>query len=138
MGKYILLKPNFTFELIEEPKKNESNLDFWYKHIECDCIDIVDTIGLDTYVKKLGFDDLVKKYCLIADDIGLLKENYQLNGWASLLYGALNHGQWLAGNIMVGKNLYTDDGIETVGLDEEDIGIIISCVNDLVDLVGKD
>lgn len=102
MEKYILLDTKNNFKVIERPDEQDK-LDFWYEHIGCQCIDIVDCVN--------------NKYCLIVDDEGWLVCP-QTNSYASLMYGFMKHKQALAGKVIIGKNLRTDDGLETVGLNE--------------------
>lgn len=78
------------------------------KAIDCSCIDIVHAVNLGD------------PYCLVVDDEGLLVEHPMANIVASYLYGILDHGQPLCGDVIIMKDKHTPDGIETVGLDEED------------------
>ena len=75
MEKYILLDTENNFEVIERPDE-QRKLDFWYEHIGCQCIDIVDCVN--------------NKYCLVVDDGGWLVGEPQVNSYASLMYGFLN------------------------------------------------
>jgi len=106
MEKYILLDTENNFEIIERPDEQDK-LDFWYEHIGCSCIDIVDCVN--------------NKYCLVVDDGGWLVGEPQVNSYASLMYGFLKHGQALPGKVIIGKNLRTDDGMETVGLNDVEL-----------------
>lgn len=105
MSKAVLLR---TDNVIEFHNFTKDSLDFYYKTIGCDLIDIVQAYEL----KRLGYKDFI----LIVDDEGLLKENFKINIYASLLYG-----QPLAGNILVCKEEFRDDGIHTIGLEQKDI-----------------
>lgn len=81
--------------------KKEEGLDFYYKTIDCELIDIVNTV--------------IEDYCLVVDDEGLMKPEPEINLRASLLYGYLEHHQPIVGNALICKNKYTNQGTETVG-----------------------
>lgn len=100
------------------------NLGFFYEKIECDCIDIVHAYG----VKDSA---LLKGLCLVVDDEALCKDEVVINPIGSLLYGYLEHGQPIAGNVLVCKDVYTDDGIETGGLTDEEILAVQLAINKL-------
>ena len=104
-------------EVIDFPTGSGSNLDFYYKQIGCDCIDIVHTYALE----ELGVRGSVGEFCMVIDDEGLLKDNPVLNPIASLLYGCDLHGQPIAGNVLICQNRETPVGIETVGLTDYDV-----------------
>lgn len=129
--------------LIEAPKVNGEaltikpmdydtggdNLSFFYKHIGCNCIDIVDAYGLKSI-------EQLKDICLVVDDEGLCRES-SLNPIASLLYGILEHNQPIVGNVLVCKNVYTDSGIETGGLTDGEIIMIDAAIRQLVEKNNK-
>lgn len=100
-----------TNGMIEEYQLPEADQNYirLQRAIDCDCIDIV-------HAKNLK-----EPYCLVVDDEGLLKEEPEMNLVASYLYGALDHGQPLCGDAIIMKDRFTDDGIDTVGLDDEDL-----------------
>ena len=99
-------------------------LAFFYKWVECDCIDIVHAYGLEKY----GMGNV----SLVVDDEGLFKKKPIANAIGSFLYGYLEHGQPLVGNVLVVKDVHTDDGIESGGFTNEDLKSIYSAINDLV------
>jgi hypothetical protein len=99
--KYVVYLPVGDKPQIVEFKAREEGLDFYYKLLGCDTIDIVRTID--------------EKLSLVVDDEGLLKENPQPNIPASLMYGWLEHGQPLVGNALLCEREYTDEGVDTVG-----------------------
>lgn len=84
------------------------------KSIDCDCIDIVHAVNLED------------PYCMVVDDEFLLKERPHLNLVASYLYGALEHGQPICGDVIIMKDKHTPDGIETVGLNEDDLNKLLA------------
>lgn len=101
-----------TYELSEE-KETYIALQ---KAIGCNCIDIVHAVNLP------------EPYCLVVDDEGLLVDEPVINPVASYLYGMRDHGQPLCGDVLIMKDKYTDDGIETVGLEREDLVAVYSAV----------
>ena len=97
MKKAILAKPNNPLEVIDFIDE----LEYYYKHIECRCIDIV----------------YVGDYLLIVDDEGLLTDDPQINVIASILYG-----HPICGNVLIVKEGYNEDGEPTCeGLTDEEI-----------------
>lgn len=101
-------------EMVEQTA--EENLKFWYDNIGCSCIDIVQPMGL------------TEEYCMIVDDEALLKESPIINPIASFLYGVRRHGQPICGHVLIGKNLWTDDGLETVGMTETEIDRVLKLI----------
>lgn len=114
----ILLKETGEIEVINVPTENKG-LQFYYQNINCDLITIVNAMYLG------------KKYSLVADDEGLLKAEPKVNMLASILYGYLQHGQYLVGNVLVMKDEFTDEGLDTVGLDKAEAAVIVNILNDL-------
>lgn len=130
MKKLLLLTEGPFFNISDVEVGEEIELETYYKNLDCDCIDIVDLYGLD--------EDGKRKYCLIVDDESLLKENPQINFFGSLLYGVTKHGQPLAGKVLVGKNKYTEDGLCTTGLEDEDVRYILESLDKIrKDLLKK-
>ena len=130
MKKLLLLTEGPFLNISDVEVGEEIELETYYKNLNCDCIDIVDPYGLDEEGRR--------KYCLIVDDEALLKENPQINFFGSLLYGVLNHNQPLVGKVLVGKNKYTEDGLCTVGLEEEDVKYILERLKKIrKDLIKK-
>lgn len=130
MKKLLLLTEGPFLNISDVEVGEEIELETYYKNLDCDCIDIVEPYGLD--------EDGRRKYCLIVDDEALLKENPQINFFGSLLYGVLEHKQPLAGKVLVGKNKYTEDGICTTGLEDEDIKYILESLEKIrKDLLKK-
>ena len=81
---------------------------------DCTMVDIVECHGLGEMLE----------YCLVCDEEFLLKGNPVVNPIASYFYGLQDHGQPLCGNVLIMKNKYTEDGLETVGLEAKDIAKI--------------
>lgn len=111
MKNYVKLNANGFVNIVALDE--EDKLRAWYKAIDCDLVDIIEGANLP------------EPYVLICDDEALLKEKPILNPVASLLYGTREHGQPLCGNVLIGKDTMTDEGIETNGYDmEEAMGIL--------------
>ena len=110
MEKLILVKPNDIMRLLDFDSNDDDSLDFYYKHIECDLIDIVQPYAVREELDKCN--DLI----LIVDDEGALKNNPKLNIFASLVCG-----QPIYGNALVAKEQARDDGLYTVGLNMRDV-----------------
>lgn len=94
-------------ELVER-KDGESVLNFCYRVIGCDTIDIVNPKGLE------------QPYCMVVDDEGLLKDKPMLNVFASHLYGAYEYGHAIVGNAVLMKNERDVDGMQTVWLTKDE------------------
>lgn len=77
--------------------------------IGCDWIEVVHPMGL------------VEPYCMIADEEGGLKERQYINYAGSLLYGSPVHGQLIVGNIVIMKDVMTNEGPDIGGLDDEEL-----------------
>lgn len=105
--KGLKLYTDGRIETYELPKARENYISL-QKSIDCDCIDIVHAVNLK------------EPYCLVVDDEALLKERPTINLVASYLYGALEHGQPICGDVLIMKDEWMPDGIDTVGLDEAD------------------
>lgn len=99
------------------------------KSIDCDFIDIV-------HAKNLP-----EPYCLVVDDEALLKEKPTINLLASWLYGMLEHGQPICGDVIIMKDKVTDDGIKTVGLEQKDfekVGEVLFNINTVKEVQSLD
>lgn len=94
------------------------------KAIDCDCIDIVHASNLPS------------PYCMVVDDESLLKEKPIINLVASYLYGADEHGQPICGDVIIMKDEFTDEGIETAGLDDMEVERLKSYLES-ADVSGK-
>ena len=129
--KGLLIKANGISEIVEFPEKDK--LGWYYETLGCDCIDIVAPYGVDEIAKKHDMRSIIGKFCLVVDDEGLLKDEPVVNPIASLMYGCDIHGQALFGDVLVGANLETVDGVETVGLTDNDMWLLQVSVNALID-----
>ena len=120
MGKVMLLKPGPDVQIINF----EDSLEFYYKQIECRLIDIVRPYALLEVSKKC------KGLILIVDDEGLLVDKPKINQFATLAYG-----QTLCGNVILAKEKYTEEGIITVGLTEEDVNAFNEALIKIIDRI---
>ena len=113
------LKLHLTGE-ITPCELNEENFEYKFqamqKAIDCDCIDIVHAAKLPD------------PYCLVVDDEALLKDKPVINLYASYLYGFLEHGQPICGEVIIMKDKHTPDGIDTIGLEPEDFAQIMDLI----------
>lgn len=92
--------------------EKKPGLDFYYKTIGCNTIDIVPAYGLEGKTSC--------SVCLVVDDEGLL--NYKkLNGIASIIYGIRRHGQPLVGDVLICKDVETPDGVMTEGFTKQEL-----------------
>ena len=104
MDKVLVLKATENGTVgVEMPFDKEAGLDFYYQNLDCDTI----------------------------DDEGIFNGG-KVNGIASLLYGFMEHGQPLVGHVMVCKNKYTNNGIETVGMTDDDLKTLYTAIEKLV------
>ena len=89
---------------VVESKKGESNLDFMYRNIECDCIDIPR--------RKIGG----KTFEIVCDDEGLLKINPRVSAIGK------NKEVMLVGNLLVFSGV--TPGGDLIDITSEDVKIV--------------
>jgi hypothetical protein len=119
--KLMLIPERGHFKMLDF-QPGDNNLDFFYEHIKCDLIDIVRPYALQKESGKC------KNLILIVDDESLLKANPKVNIFASLAYGYPIYGK-----VLVGKEQARDDGIHTVGLNEEDTKAFNEAMLEMID-----
>ena len=78
-------------------------------------------------VHPRGLED---PFCFICNEEGLLRD-LPLNAMGSLWYGTLQHGQPIVGNIVVMKEVWTDEGYDLMGLEDDEIHRIKAMASDL-------
>ena len=134
MAKAMVIRTSGLVEAVSFPETANARdkLDWYYKVLGCDIIDVARPYGLEKDAKATGLKHLVGKYCMIVDDEGLLKEDFEVNVIASLLYGYDDHGQPLAGDVLVCKNEMTDEGMDSVGMDDADLRMLFDAISRLV------
>lgn len=98
----------------------KGNLEYYYKELECDCIDIVPCYGLSIEAD------------MIVDDEALCKENPIVNSAASLAYGVIEHGCPICGHAIICKPHETPDGVEETGFEEHELDKIMAEITNLM------
>lgn len=83
----------------------ENSLEFFYKHLNCDMIEVTNLRAL----RQLG--GLSKEFIMVVDEEGLLKDDPKLN-----IYASTFRGMSIYGNVMIVK----DNGEYFEGLAQED------------------
>lgn len=105
MKTALLITTDEKFQEIEF----ENSLEFFYKHIGCDLIKITNPRAL----RKLA--DLSDSFIMVVDEERLLRDNPKLN-----IYGSTFRGMPIYGNVMIVKEVMTNDGLDFDGLTRED------------------
>lgn len=129
MKKVLLIEAETTggvapIKVLDFDTKGDS-LAFFYKHVECDLVDIVSAYAL-------ADNPILKDISLVVDDEGLCKGEPKVNILGSLLYGMLEHQQPLVGKVLVCKDVHTPDGIEAGGLTDDEISLLDLALHKLV------
>ena len=80
------------------------------------------TVGkaVDGYIEIVHPVGLESPYVMIVNEEGLLKK-LPMNITGSILYGTFVHGSPIVGNIVIMKEAWTDEGLDIVGIPEEEI-----------------
>ena len=113
------LSTNGDINLIDlKEKEFEYKFQAMQKAIDCDCIDIVHAVNLPD------------PYCMVVDDEALLVDKPTVNLVASYLYGTVEHGQPICGDVILMKDDITGDGIDTVGLEGVDMVELLNLLYD--------
>lgn len=111
------MKVKVIGKMVDFDKDEATMLDVFYKHIECDCIDIV----------SFGGHYNPKGYSVVVDDEGLLKSGNVVITYTLPIDGE-EYPLDLAGAILIGKSDYVEnrdeDGLYEVGLSDEDLDYI--------------
>lgn len=81
--------------------------------------------ALDGSIETVHPRGLARPYMMLVNEEGLLK-GLPLNPLGSLLYGTLEHGYPIVGNVIFMKDGYRNGEPDIVGLDDEDIGTLLS------------
>ncbi len=100
-----------------------------YRLIGCRLIDIKETNGL--VCSGVG---IIRPLSMVFDDEFLLNGNKQPNIAASLLYGWLQHGEMIHGNVLLCD---TDADGNSIGFSEQETDNLIKNLEKLLALVGK-
>lgn len=109
MEYYVKLCEKGNIDIVQVDADGTSDkLRAWYKELDCDFIDI----------KEVEY--LPDPYVLIFDDEFLLKEEPKVNIVASWMYGFQDHGQLICGDVLIGKTVESDEGLETTGYSKDE------------------
>ena len=81
-------------------------------------------LGVDS-IEHVNARSLMQPYCLYIDEEGLLKESVKVNPIASYLYGYLEHSQKIVGDVLIGKNVMTEEGPDWGCLKDGDVQALI-------------
>ena len=105
-------------------RSSGEQLRWMYDQIGCSFIEIV-------HPRKLpGFS-------MVVDEEGLIKKNPVANRIASMVYGYMEHGQVIAGNVLIMSEKLTPDGAELCGLTDAGVSVVMSMLQ-LQGLVPKE
>lgn len=117
-----VLENNTVANIIQRiPHTGDIELATMYKYCECRCIDVKNI--------NTSFLDNMKNIVVIFDEEFLLKSgDIYANEIASVLYGYLEHGECLCGNVMLCKT--TDDG-DCVPFEEKEADRIMKLLYEL-------
>lgn len=119
MKTALLITTNDEFKKVEF----ENSLEFYYKQIGCDMIEIVPIRAL------IQLNEKCENYTMIVDEEGLLKDKPKLNIYASVLYGSPIYG-----NAIIVKDLGEDFG----GLEEDDHAELAGTMAELFTILEND
>ena len=95
------------------------------KNISCSWI--AKNIGCE-WIERVAAKRLPKGLIMAVDEEGLLKDN-ELNAVGSYLYETDKHGQPIAGDVMILKEVMGPEGPEFAGMDDKDISSLIEVVS---------
>ena len=110
--KALKIKTDFTSEVVEIT--GEPLYKAMAKEIGCEVIEYC----------KLHWLPEADHLAIVCDEEFLFRDKPVLNINASVLYGAAEHGQALCGDVLIVREKWTHDGIETVGLTDADVQLI--------------
>ena len=83
------------------------------------------------YIEVIHAAKLKPPFCMIGDEESKLTGR-PLNLLASMLYGTDTHGEYIAGDVLIMKDRFTPEGLDTVGLNEFDMEEILEHILSLV------
>lgn len=114
MKSALIIKVKDGATTISRVPFEKGTLEYYYKEIGCEIIDIAHAYGL-----SIDAD-------IIIDDNGLYGDNPEINAVASIAYGYLEHGQPIVGNAIICKPHQTTNGIDETGFEDRELDIILS------------
>lgn len=114
MKSALIIKVKDGATTISRVPFEKGTLEYYYKEIGCEIIDIAHAYGL-----SIDAD-------IIIDDNGLFGDNPEINAVASIAYGYLEHGQPIVGNAIICKPHQTTDGIDETGFEDDEADKIMN------------
>lgn len=112
--KYAILLEGKKAPQVIEFTAEQDGLDYYYKLIGCEYIDIVHTSLDDT--------------CIVVDDEGLYKQPLEVNVIASMLYGFQIHQQPIIGKAILTGERCSINGAECVGFEKVVADALVSAL----------
>jgi len=96
------------------------------------------TVGkaVDGWIEIVRPGGLKKPYVMVVNEEGLIK-GLPANLTGCLLYGTPTHGSPIVGNIVIMKEGWTDEGMDLLGLTDEEITVITQELVALFERAGK-
>ena len=82
------------------------------------------------YAELVNPRGLPRPYCMMIDEEGSLKKK-PTNPVGSYLYEAHIHGQAIVGDVLILKVDDTPDGVDTVGLSDDDISALTQFISEI-------
>ncbi len=83
--------------------------------------------AVNGYIEIVHPIGLPHPLCMIVNDEGLLRGLPQ-NWIGSILYGYLQHGQPIVGDVVIMKEGFTPEGLDIVGLEEKEIKAVLAAI----------
>lgn len=80
------------------------------------------------YIEIVRPKGLNNSFCMIVDEEGLIKQK-PINEIGSVLYETQKHGQPIVGDVVIVKEIDTDEGRELNGLSESEINEVLTIIN---------
>lgn len=108
-GYAIKLLTSGEVELVDvSGVEDDKHLPWYYEQIGCDMIEIV----CSKY--------LPENCVMVVDEEALLKEYCFVNFLASWLYGVMDHGQPICGDVLIMREVWTEEGADIDGIPEDE------------------
>lgn len=109
-----------TINTIVKKEPDEELLQFCYRAIECDCIELV-------YPEILP-----EPYVMVVDECGLMREAPVVNLIASYLNGAHKFNYPVVGNVLIMKTVTTDEGDDIAWLDYDEAFKLMNALDAII------
>ena len=121
MDKAIVIKTDGSINIVDVPE--DAGWEWMRSQINCEWIEF-------THPRRLA-----EGYTMIVDEEGLLKD-WELNVHGSWLYQTDIHGQPIAGDVLIMKEEYGDDGLECRGMTQDEADALVAILTEAV-IVGN-